>query len=108
MIKGGRILVVGDEYLELIALAAGVDTYLFDDNCKKLLDWLISNIESYDVIVYLDIIADECRDVKDFLEKNIHEKIVLSIEHPTRGVYKDPREYYKEMTRRILGVEVSL
>lgn len=108
MIKRGRVVVIGDEYLELIAYAAGVDAYVFDDDCKKLSDWLLARFETYDVIVYLSDVADKCKDLKDLLEKKIHEKIILSIEHPMREAYKDPREYYREISRRILGVEISL
>lgn len=108
MIRRGRIVVIGDEYLEIVALAAGIDAYVFDDDCKKLLEWLVANIESYDVIVYLDIVADKCRDVKELFERGVREKMVLPIGHPMKGVYRSPKDYYREITKKVLGMEVSL
>jgi len=106
LIKRGRVVVIGDEYLELIALAAGVEAYAFDGDCEKLLNWVKANIESYDAVIYLDTIASSCRDVGDLLEKSGGVKLL--IEHPAKRAYKDPKEYYREMTKKVLGVEVFL
>lgn len=108
MIKRGRIVVIGDEYLEMVALAAGVDAYVFDEDCKKLLNWLVANIESYDVVIHLDSVTTKCRDVGEFLEREARERMVLPIGHPMKGVYRSPKEYYREITKRVLGVEISL
>ncbi|MEM4717858.1 MAG: hypothetical protein QXE81_03750 [Desulfurococcaceae archaeon] len=108
MIKRGRIVIIGDEFFSLIAYAMGVDAYIFDDDCKKLMDWLVSNVGDYDVIIYLNTIVNKCKEMRGSLEKVIHEKILLQIDHPLESVFRDPKEYYREISKKILGVEVSL
>lgn len=108
MIKLGKVLLLGDEFLELVALAAGVDAYVFDGNCKKLYEWLSLNMRIYDAIICLDTVTQACVEVEDLLKRAMPEKMILRIKHPVKGVPEDPREYYKELARRVLGVEIVL
>ncbi|MEM2025249.1 MAG: hypothetical protein QXW94_03060 [Desulfurococcaceae archaeon] len=108
MIKAGKILFIGDEFLELIALAAGIDAYLFNDDCKALLEWLNSNIQKYDVVVYLDVVKEKCEAVEDFMKRFARNKIALMIEHPIKHPAVDPKKYYREVARKILGIEISI
>lgn len=108
MIRAGRIVLIGDEFLELVALATGVDAYLFNNDCKSLLEWLSSNIENYDVIVYLGTIRETCTDFEHLLKRFEHSKITLMIEHPIKRPPLDPRDFYREVARRVLGIEILI
>ncbi|MEM0368740.1 MAG: hypothetical protein QXJ69_01925 [Desulfurococcaceae archaeon] len=108
MIKPGKIVFIGDEYLEIIALAAGVDAYVFNNDCRKLEEWITKNIQLYDVIVYLDTVSSTCSDVIDHAKSIARDKIFLMLEHPLLSVQRDPRDYYRELARKILGIEITL
>lgn len=108
MIKTGKIVVIGDEVMALVASAAGLESYVFNGNCTELYDWLVDNASSYDVLIYLDDVVSKCAKVKNLLSEYAKEKIVMVLEHPLRGKLIDPRKPYKELANRILGIEVEL
>lgn len=108
MIKSGRIIVIGDEVMALVASAAGLESYIFKGNCAELYDWLVNNASSYDVLIYLDDVASKCAKVKKLLAEYAKEKTVMELEHPLKKELADPRKLYKELASRILGIEVEL
>lgn len=108
MIKSGRIIVIGDEVTALVASAAGLESYIFNGNCAELYDWLVNNASSYDVLIYLDDVANKCAKVKKLLAEYAKEKMVMELEHPLKKELTDPRKLYKELASRILGIEVEL
>lgn len=108
MIRRGKIVLIGDEGLELIALAAGLDAYRFKGNCEDLRNWLLNNIHMYDVIVYLDLVAESCSDFRKVLNTYSRDRLIVEIEYPLKKQFTDPKKYYKEIVRRDLGVEIEL
>lgn len=108
MIKEGRILFIGDEFLEVIALAAGFDAFVFRNDCKELKKWIDDNINTYDAVIYLDNVYNQCRDVIEYFTSTWREKVYLMIENPLTTIHRDPKEYYRELARKILGVEIVL
>lgn len=108
MIKPGKALIIGDEIFAAIGLAAGVEAYTFDGNCAKLAEWLDQNVERYDVVICLSTVTEACRDVAKRLSPLVQEKLVLVLDHPLRGLRVDPKEYYKQIARQILGVSIEL
>lgn len=108
MIRTGRIVIIGDEVLALVANAAGLESYIFKDDCAELYDWLVNNASSYDVLIYLDKVANKCAKVRRLLAEYAKEKIVMELEHPLKKEFTDPRKLYKEVARRILGIGVEL
>ncbi|MEM0317347.1 MAG: hypothetical protein QXO97_05100 [Candidatus Nezhaarchaeales archaeon] len=108
MIRTGRIVVIGDEILALVASAAGIESYTFKGNCSELYNWLTNNVPSYDVIIYLDDVADKCTKIKKILAEYAKEKMVMELEHPLKKEFVDPKKLYKEFACRVLGFEVEL
>ncbi|MEM0199080.1 MAG: hypothetical protein QW123_03215 [Desulfurococcaceae archaeon] len=108
MIKRGRVIFIGDEALELIARAAGLDAYLFKANCEDLNNWLSNNIQNYDVIVYLDLVAESCSSFRRILNAYSREKLFVELEYPLKKEFTDPKKYYKELAKKDLGVEIEL
>lgn len=108
MIKTGRIVIIGDEVMALVASAVGLESHIFKGNCAELYEWLLSNASLYDIIIYLDEIADKCAKVKKLLVEYAKEKTIMELEHPLKKEFMDPRRYYKELASKILGVEVEL
>jgi len=108
MIKPGRVLFVGDEVLKLIALAAGVDYYLFNGSCRDASEWLRNNIAGYDIIACMDSVVRECKEIGRLLESYVREKLVIVLESPLEKALPDPKEYYRRLVHKVLGVEVSL
>lgn len=107
MIKHGKVVVIGDEVLEAIALAAGIESYVFKD-CGSLRDWIDQNISSFEVVIYLDTVKQNCRDTVEYMENKWPDKVYLMLDHPLTSVQRDPKEYYRELARKILGVEIVL
>lgn len=107
MIRQGRVVFIGDEVIEAIALASGLDAYVLKD-CTSLREWIDKSIDMYDVVVYLDTVKHSCRDVVEYMERKWSNKVYLVLDHPLTGVQRDPREYYKEIARRTLGIEIVL
>lgn len=108
MIKVGRVVIIGDEVLALVASAAGLESYTFKGNCAELYDWLVNNASSYDVLVYLDEIANKCAKVRKLLAEYAKEKTVMELEHPLKKEFTDPKKLYKEVARKILGIGIEL
>jgi len=108
VIKTGKIIVIGDEPLSLIAAAAGVDYYVFKHDCSELREFINKSIRQYDVVIYLSTIESECLDLVEYMKKIHSEGVFLMIEHPMEGMRIDPREYYRNIARRILGIEVEI
>lgn len=108
MIRQGRVLLVGDEAMGVLGNAAGVEVYVFRGNCRELVDRLKENASLYDVLIYLNEIAEQCRELKTVLDVYFKNKLLVELEHPLKERIRDPKTRYREMARRDLGVEIEL
>lgn len=108
MIRPGRVVFVCDEVLDLVAKAAGLETYVFRGDCRDLYGWLGSSAGQYDVIVYLDTVVEACADARRMLEAYSRERLLVELEHPLKKELTDPRRRYREVAKKDLGVEVEL
>lgn len=108
MIKPGRVILVGDEALGVLARAAGVDNYVFKGNCRELVEWVKEKASSCDVLIYLDEIMETCVELKALIEVYFKDKLVVELEHPLKERTKDLKARYREQARRDLGIEIEL
>jgi hypothetical protein len=101
------VLIIGDPFLGLIGAAAGIDYYIFDDNCDSIVDFLKDKINRYGTIIILRRISEKCNNLREFLSQH-SEVLVIMIDSPIETSKIDPKKYYEELMTKYIGLRIGL
>jgi len=102
-----KALLVGDPYLCLVAAAAGIDYFVFDNNCERLVEYIRGKIDDYRLLIVLRPILKECSELSKLLEE--HREILPIIIDPPKELEKiDPKKHYEEMITKYIGLKFEV
>lgn len=104
--KERSVILIGDTASCLIAASAGIDYYVFNNNCNELYSFLTGSIEKYGVFIVLTTVLEKCREV-DKLLRNI-DALVVAVDHPSVMKEVEPKSHYEKLAVKYLGQKVQL
>jgi len=105
--KEKKILVIGDPYLCLIAVAAGTDYLEYKDTCKEIDEYLRKNISKYGAVIITHSVSENCPDILNLLKKQ-EDLLVVTVAPPRELEKIDPKKYYEKLVTEYIGLKISL
>ena len=106
MIKRRNIIFIGGSIIKIIGLSTGsMVIEVQPDTCSLPQDFE-KYIADAGVIVVEEEIYNKCSNVKNVLERIKESALVITLPHPWRVI--EPKKYYEELLRKIIGLRISL
>ncbi|ADV64401.1 hypothetical protein [Desulfurococcus mucosus] len=102
----GRVLVIGDEYLSLIGVAGGADSVVYSGGCSNLVEKLRGSIANYVVLITYRHVLDECPELRNLVDEA--KTLVVELEKPEEASRINVKQYYAEIARKYLGIEIPI
>ena len=102
-----KALLIGDPYLCLIAAASGIDYFVFDGNCEKLIEYIREKIDDYRLLIVLRPIIKKCEELNDLLKEH-REILSIIIDSPKVLEKIDPKKHYEEIITKYIGLKFEI
>lgn len=105
-IKERKVVIIGDLESCLIGVAAGIDYYVFKEDCSELSRFIQSGAENYGVFIVLNQVIEKCPSVKSLLDSL--DALVVKLDYPSVMKMVEPRELYEKMIAKFVGKRIPL
>ncbi|AFL66986.1 hypothetical protein [Desulfurococcus amylolyticus] len=102
----GEILVIGDEYLSLIGVAGGASSIVYNGNCSEIIEKLRPTIGKYSVLITYKQVLSECRRLLELVDES--RTLIVELDKPVELAGIDIRQYYAEIAKKYLGIEIPI
>lgn len=105
-IRRKEVLFIGGPIIKVLGLSCGALVVEVDPEKCEVPTNFRDMVYNSGVIVVEEDVYNKCSNVKELLDQVEESCLIVKLPHPRKIV--EPRKYYEELLRKIIGLRISL